>query len=151
MNKFDWRHQYEDATDELEGDAAIIEPKGPSLTQQRFKDDADLNVVLKRMGIGNVPLPTPRDATFYAGTETDYGEGIDLREALDRSRAAREHFDALPASLRKRFRNDPQYLHDFVMDEANKDESVKLGLLKKTTPAVPPPVISTDPVIPPTV
>ena len=37
---------------------------------------------------------------------------------------------ALDANVRKRFHNDPAELIDFVSDEKNRDEAVRLGLLQ---------------------
>jgi len=43
---------------------------------------------------------------------------------------AREMFESLPSSVRRRFGNDPAAFLDFVGDEENRDEMEKMGLLK---------------------
>ena len=42
---------------------------------------------------------------------------------------AQENFSELPAHIRKRFGNDPEQFLDFVTDENNKDEAIRLGML----------------------
>lgn len=127
-SKIDWRTQY-DLEDEIaHGDFTATEFNDPSLTQQQFKQDADLNVIVKRFGItkAHIPAPGATDPRYYG----DFSDAFDLSEALHRTRTAQEHFESLPAELRNRFANDPVRLLDFVMDPENKDEAVKLGLLK---------------------
>jgi phage internal scaffolding protein len=41
-------------------------------------------------------------------------------------------FNDLPSSIRSRFGNDPAAFLDFVNDEGNADEMIKLGLIEKT-------------------
>lgn len=50
---------------------------------------------------------------------------------------AQEKFDALPASIRKRFDNNPLNMVEFCKDPENHEEGVKLGLFNK-------PVVSVD-------
>lgn len=109
-----------------------IANNGPRITQTSFKDDTDINVIMKRFGVtdGAIATPVPDLNTV----PQNFGEPLELRTVLDMQRAAKNHFDSLPADLRKRFRNDPRNLWDFVNDPDNHDEAVKIGLLKKTTP-----------------
>lgn len=97
----------------------------PTLTQQQFKDECDINTIVERFKLtGEVPtlqhLPTYGDFT-----------GIhDFQSAMNAVVAARETFMSLPAKLRKRFHNDPQEFIEFCSDDANRDEAKLLGLLK---------------------
>lgn len=96
---------------------------GPSLTQQSGKDDADINVIVKRFGVTGV-LPqnvrTPLNIDF---------DGIfDYRTALDTMRAADAAFMQMPADVRTRFGNDAGLFVDFCSDPANLEECRKLGL-----------------------
>lgn len=97
----------------------------PSLAQQSFKDDADINVLLERFKVtGQMPsgvvLPSYGD---YTGI-TDY------RQAADVLRQANDEFMKLPANMRSRFNNSPQEFLEFCMDEKNLPELRKLGLAK---------------------
>lgn len=69
----------------------------------------------------------------------EVSQKVDLQSALEVVRRSQEAFDALPADLRFRFGNDPVAFMDFVQDESNKDEAIKLGLIPKPEEPPPPP------------
>ena len=73
-----------------------------SLTQQQFKEDADINVIVKRFGLtGELPddVRMPQSGDFT---------GIpDFHTALNLVRATQEEFMRVPAEIRGRFQNDP--------------------------------------------
>lgn len=95
----------------------------PSLAQQQFREESDINNILKQFNItGQLPqgVATPQYGDF---TEvTDYHSALNLVIQAD------EAFMALPAHIRSRFNNDAGLLVDFVSDPNNKDEAEKLGL-----------------------
>lgn len=127
--RFVWRHQYDDLRDALEGDLIALDFPEPSLTQQHFAKDADLNTIVKRYGITDGAIPvTPLDPQFF-GDFTNAPE--DFRTVLEISKRAKDHFMALPADMRTAFHNDPAELHDWVTNPANKEEAISLGLLPK--------------------
>jgi phage internal scaffolding protein len=103
----------------------------PSLAQQHFKDECDINTILERFNItGMLPQSTlsPRYGDF---------SGIgDYHTALNRVIAAQDEFDALPAQIRAKFDNDPAKLIDFLNDEANRPEAEELGLVEKAAAEV---------------
>lgn len=99
-----------------------------SLTEQHHKDDVDLNVMVKRMGVTDGAIPPAAIDPRHFG---DFTEAADFRTALDRTREAQQRFSELPADLRARFNNDPVRLFEFVSDPNNDAESVKLGLLSR--------------------
>lgn len=137
--RFDWRRQYDVARDEAEGALAAIECVEPTLTQQQFKDDADLNVLVKRFGLDKITLPSlAMDPKYYG----DVSDVPDLRTVLDIANEARNRFMDLPAELRSRFHNSPAELWEFVNDPVNAEASVKLGLLHRPPPAPEEPVES---------
>lgn len=105
-------------------------PAGSSLTQQQFKDECDINVMVKRFG-GVPPPPVGVDLGRFA----DFSSAPDYFEAQQLLVRARAQFDALPAVVRRRFGNDPQQLLAFVSDKANLAEARELGLLKAEDPA----------------
>lgn len=133
--RFEWRHQYDTATEESAGKAAIQINEEPSLTQQHFAEDADLNVIMRRYGVTDGAIPPAVTDPSYFG---DFSDVPDFRTAMDRLHNAKEHFSALPANIRNRFGNDMAQLHDFVHNPENFDEAIKLGLLKREDPPVEP-------------
>jgi phage internal scaffolding protein len=95
-----------------------------TLTQQHFKDECDINNILRQFNItGQLPENTlsPRYGDFT---------GIsDYQTALNQVIAAEDEFMRLPADLRARFENDPAQLIEFLENLENKDEAIKLGLV----------------------
>lgn len=99
---------------------------GPSMTQQQFADECDINLIVARYGLTGV-MPETVKLPMY-GDFTGIG---DYREAIEAVRAADASFMELPPSVRAYFENDPQRLLEFVADDKNRDKAVELGLLKK--------------------
>lgn len=107
----------------------------PSLAQQQFKDECDINNILRQFNItGQLPdaYLSPRYGDF-----TGIG---DFKTALDRVNATYEEFESLPAQIRARFNNDAAELIQFLDQDENRAEAEKLGLLEPkvtiTAPAV---------------
>lgn len=109
-----------------------LECKDASLTQQQFKDDVDINVLLERFKItGQMPegVVMPQYGDF---------RGVaDYRSAVDAVRKADNSFMDLPANVRNRFDNDPQKLLEFVSDDKNRAEAERLGLVVSKAPVAP--------------
>ena len=99
----------------------------PSMTQQHFKDEVDINNLISRYVQTGV-LPEKQGA-FYG----DFSSGLDYRETLDFLRSTREEFDALPATTRAHFNNDPGALIDFVNDPNNASRFAEVGLIPAST------------------
>lgn len=127
------RHQYDLDSEEQAQLATATYNLEPSLTQQHFTDEVNLNTMVKRMGLTDGSIPAAAFDPKLFGPITDFGEGHNLKDVLDASRAAGELFGQLPADIRRRFNNDPGYLLDFVLNPANAEESLRLGLLQKDT------------------
>ena len=101
----------------------------PSMTQQQFKDECDINKIMDRYlrtGILSDPLNTRGPGTY-----ADFTEMGDYMENMNKVVEAREMFESLPAKVRERFANNPANMIEFVLDSSNKDEAIKLGLLKE--------------------
>lgn len=102
----------------------------PTLTKQAFQEECDINVIVRRFGLtGQLPVGV-RMPQFG-----DFSEVTDFHEALNAVRVAEESFLAMPAEVRARFGNDPGQFVDFVADDRNRDEAVKLGLVERPLPA----------------
>ena len=100
-----------------------------SMTQQHFKDECDINNIMKRYQETGVLI----DPMTGARREPIFGEfdfEFDLRDAMDRINEAYERFNQLPSRVRERFDNSPAKLLEFLRDEDNYDEAVELGLVE---------------------
>ena len=94
-----------------------------TLAQQNFRDQCDINRIVKQYGVtGQVPvtLRTPIQEDFVAVT--------DYHTAMTAVRKGRESFESLPAEVRYRFKNDPGRFVDFCLNPDNLDVAIKLGL-----------------------
>lgn len=141
-----WRKQYSDDDREAARSRSVVWNEEPSRTMQSFKDDADLNVIVKRFGVDKEPVPPEVFDPRYYG---DTSEAPDLRTALERVRAATQRFNELPARLRRRFDNDPAKLWEFVNDAENLEEAVALGVLQRRAAPEEPKVAEPPPGSPP--
>ena len=103
---------------------------GVSLAAQEYKDESDINVILKRYASGDSSV------VRSSGVFADVSQMGDFQTQLDIVRRATEDFSALPADIRSRFGNDPAALFAFLSDSSNDDEAIKLGL--KVRPVVEP-------------
>lgn len=101
----------------------------PSLASQSEALDCDINEIVRRFGITGV-LPQ----NFRPPQYGDFTGISDYRTALQAVRDAGESFMEMPAELRARFNNDPGVLIEFLADEANREEAVRLGLVNSAVP-----------------
>lgn len=106
---------------------------GPDLTQQHFKDESDVNNIIakyQRTGLLTDPLkPSTRQPRFG-----DFSDLPDYQSALAMVEEVDDAFMELPASVRKRFDNDPVKVAEFLSDPSNRDEAIKLGLVTPPPP-----------------
>lgn len=98
----------------------------PSLAQQHYKDECDINTILERFNITGMLPQFPLSPRY--GDFTGIG---DYHTALNRVIAAQDEFEGLPAQIRARFNNDPAQLIEFLQDETNRPEAEELGLVEK--------------------
>lgn len=110
-----------------------IEFDEPSLTEQSFAFESDINNIIN--GYGGAPIPkTPLfDITF---------DSNQFENALNVVAEAKSKFEEMPSFIRDRFENNPSKLIEFVQDDKNYDEALKLGLVNPRadipTPTIPP-------------
>jgi len=103
----------------------------PSLAQQHFKEECDINNILQKFNITGLLPEAPLSPRY--GDFTGIG---DYHTALNRVIAAQDEFEALPAQIRARFQNDPAQLIEFLENESNRPEAEKLGLVEKAAAEV---------------
>lgn len=103
--------------------SVTTECKEPSLAQQSFKDEVDINHLLEKFKVtGQMPqgirLPQYGDFTGVS----------DYKSAMNALLTARDAFMQLPAQMRSEFGNDPQKFLEYCSDPANAEDLVKRGL-----------------------
>lgn len=118
---------------------------GVSKTQQHFKKECDINSILKSFDRTGILSHVNNKTPLYG----DYSEVPDYLTANMIVEESKRKFASLPAFIRERFDNDPAKLVQFVEDDSNYDEAVKLGIIagkgdkgKPDTVVVPP--VSSD-------
>lgn len=103
----------------------------PSLAQQHYKEECDINTILQKFNITGLLPQSPLSPRYG-----DFSGIGDYHTALNRVIAAQDEFEALPAQIRARFDNDPSKLIEFLDDEANRPEAEELGLVEKAAAEV---------------
>lgn len=85
-----------------------------ALTQQQFKDECDMNRIVRNAARGIAPR-------YYAQGQPHYGDFtnvVDLTEAYNVVARAEEAFMTLPAKLRAELGNDPARINEITRDQA---------------------------------
>lgn len=95
---------------------------GVGRTQQHFKDECDINNIIK----GYVPVPAPSTAVYGDFSCTD------LQEAYGIVEQASVAFSEVPSDIRARFNHNPVEFYEFVQNPVNHAELAELGLLDKS-------------------
>jgi phage internal scaffolding protein len=102
----------------------------PTLAQQHFKEECDINTILQKFNITGLLPESPLSPRY--GDFTGIG---DYHTALNRVIEAQEGFEALPAQIRARFNNNPAELIEFLDNEENMAEAIDLGIVEKPAAA----------------
>ncbi|QXP08524.1 MAG: internal scaffolding protein [Arizlama microvirus] len=98
-------------------------------TQQHFKEECDINQIMKRFGItGELPQ------NIRPVLPEDYEEIFDFQSAMNTIRRAQEAFMQMPSGIRARFQNNPQVFTEFFSQEENRLEAEKMGLVLPRKP-----------------
>lgn len=122
-----------------------VDCSGPSMTKQAFKDECDIHKILsqyKKTGIINHVAPNqPR----YLDLPSD----IDLQTAYNVVLEAESAFSTLPASIRDRYRNDPERFLAALADPKERSFLEEVGVYQAAPQPVPSPAPSPAPVSPP--
>lgn len=100
--------------------------EGPSRTKQSFKDECDINNILKKFQKTGLLSHVAQ----YQGHYEDLPSDIDFQESCNIVIQAQAAFSSLPSSLRSRFGNDPAEFLAFISDAKNEAEMIRLGLAK---------------------
>lgn len=98
---------------------------GPSRTKQSFSEECDINNIMKKFEKTGII----DHARKYEGNYGDFTGAVDYHTAMNIVREADEMFQSIPATIRKRFDNDPQKFLEYVDNPENEDEMREMGLL----------------------
>jgi len=100
-----------------------------ALTKQSFKNECNINTILKRWTQSGVEPEGNKNPSFG-----DFTQLPDYQESLNIVIHAQEAFNSLDANVRKRFQNDPAQVLEFLQDDNNRDEAITLGLIESPLP-----------------
>jgi len=114
-------------------DQTGLKCEDPSLTQQQFKEESDINTIVDRFMKSGV-MPNPVSMPQYV----DYEGVFDFQSAMNVVRQADENFMRMDAKVRARFNNSPQEFLEFFANPENTVEAIRLGL------AIPQAVVETQ-------
>lgn len=93
-------------------------------TKQSFKEESDINFMMRNYQKGQFPAVNPITPRYG-----DFTGVTDLHQAMNQVKAAESEFMRLPSAIRSRFGNDPKHLLDFIDEDTNRAEAIKLGLI----------------------
>ena len=102
---------------------------GDGLTDQNHKDETDINNIVRKYNKTGLIDHLNQFEQKYADMT-----GYDYQDAMNTVAAANSMFEGLPSEIRNKFENDPAKFINFVDDESNHDELVKMGLANPLPP-----------------
>ena len=109
----------------------------PTMTQQHFKEECDINTIMERFGVTG-ELPT----NIRQPMSTDFIEAMDFQQAQNALLEAESSFMELPAQVRAKFENNPAALIEYLeadLDEGGtKDRQEFMGKYGLTKPVATP-------------
>lgn len=104
----------------------VVSPNGGKdrkPAKQEFKDDADINSIMRKFQKTGAIDHAKVHQGFY-GVAT----GQTLHDAQTLVANAQSMFADLPSSIRNKFENEPSRFLDYVQDPANAAEAAELGI-----------------------
>ena len=99
----------------------------PSRTKQSELEDCDINNIMARYATTGVITHLQKGEPLYG----DFSEVEDYQASLAKVMSAEERFASLPSEVRKKFDYNPQNMIDFILDEKNREECIKLGFIER--------------------
>lgn len=111
-------------------DRVMVEFPEETMTKQAFKDECDINNILRRFEkTGQLPDLIKQNPQYG-----DFSNVPEYQQALNTVQHAQEQFAALSSKIRERFANDPAKFLQFATDPANAPEMVRMGLATQVAP-----------------
>ncbi|QXP08653.1 MAG: internal scaffolding protein [Arizlama microvirus] len=107
---------------------AFLKPQfEPTLTEQAHKDVCNVNKIIKKYDKTGL-------ISHVSKVNAQYGDvsGMEFRQAVEMIMKVNTEFAAMPSEVRSRFKNDPANLLNFMSNPLNRDEAIKIGLIKQS-------------------
>jgi len=105
-------------------------PENSPHTKQEFREECDINTIMKRYELTG-ELPNIAQA---APQYLDVSSASQFQESMEFVAGAKTLFGEMPSSIRNRFDNDPYQFLDFCSQEKNRPELAEMGLLNVKPP-----------------
>ncbi len=95
-------------------------------TEQSHLDQCDVNKIIRKYDRDGI-------ITHVSRFEAKFGDmtGMDFKTMSDKIANAQSMFNELPVEIRNRFDNNPENLLTFMEDPENREEAIKLNIIKK--------------------
>ena len=103
----------------------ITQAGGEPRTKQAFKDECDINRIVKRHGEHGLWDHLTPQKPLYG----DFSTAVDLQDAIELVQAAEDSFMALPAEVRALADNDPIKFAQMCASRDDFDALVQAGLI----------------------
>lgn len=111
----------------------------PSLAQQQFAKEADVNVLIERYKkTGSFYNPLTPSSAPRMPQYADISEIPDMMGQLELLEGVQRLFGSLPARVREQFGNNPAEFVAWAQNPANFDAGVKLGIFDPSEHPTPP-------------
>ncbi len=108
------------------GPRVQFECVGRSRTKQAERDACDINKIMAKYVKTGLVSHLNRHGGDYG-----FATSVSFHEAMNVVTKADSMFADLPAEVRRRFSGEPGEFLDFVQDESNHEEMIKLGLANR--------------------
>lgn len=123
---------YYDGKQKQISDLTALDQTGEiSLTKQADLASSDVNTIMAQYEKTGMLSHVNQ----YQGNYINLGDAKSYHDNMNDVLAAQTAFASLPADIRARFGNDPAAFLDFVSDQKNKPELIKMGLVHAPTAA----------------
>lgn len=113
---------------------------GKMMTKQAFRDDVDINLIVKRYGQNGMFDHLERREATYG----DFSRSTNLHEAMNLVKAAEAEFEELPAEVRTLANNDPVQYYAMLAEE-KETQALKRAGMPIDIPDGPDPVVPEPP------
>jgi len=101
----------------------VVSPKGIKKAKQEFKNDADINSIMKKFQKTGIITHVNKHQGQYGDMSPQT-----LHESLNTVRTAETMFNELPSSIRNKFENQPGQFLEYVQDPKNYADAKAIGL-----------------------